>query len=263
MFIGHARSGHSVVGALIGAHPDAVTCDELDALHYVAAGFSRRDLLALTIATAHAQARGRHKAGRDGQVYSYEVAGWWRDVWRSLRVVGDSLAGRTVQRLHESPSLIERVDALLAPTDVRYIHVVRDPFDNISTMMIRGERTFESALDRYFETCAALVDVSGLIGMDRIHTLFHESFIARPAEELRRLCAYLGLEESVAYTEACTKVVYSSPSRSSSRIAWDAAMIDRVRDRMAEYAFLQRYLDSEPAEPVQGPERGPLARPSK
>ena len=41
MFVGHPRSGHSLVGALIDAHPNAVVAHELDALKYVEAGFGR------------------------------------------------------------------------------------------------------------------------------------------------------------------------------------------------------------------------------
>lgn len=263
LFIGHARSGHSIVGALIGAHPQAVTSDELDALHYVRAGVGRRELMALTLAAARSQARGREKQGRDGAVYSYEVPDWWRDEWQSLRVVGDSLAGRTVQALQDEPALIDRVDALLDPTVVRYIHVVRDPFDNISTMIIRGERSFEGACERYFATCAALIDARARLGSERVHELTHEEFVTAPREELRRLCAYLGLESSVGYEDACAAIVFDSPSRSSSRVAWDAGMVERVRQQVSAYPFLARYLGSSPAAPLSGAAAaGPVGGPS-
>jgi len=41
MFVGYPRSGHSVIGSLLNAHPDMVVAHELNALRYVQAGFSR------------------------------------------------------------------------------------------------------------------------------------------------------------------------------------------------------------------------------
>src|SRR5919108_3530136 len=45
LFVGHGRSGHSIVGSLIDAHPEAVVSDELDAARYIARGFLRDQVL--------------------------------------------------------------------------------------------------------------------------------------------------------------------------------------------------------------------------
>src|SRR4029079_16080765 len=42
MFIGHARSGHSIVGAALDAHPNIVTAHEANALLWLRGGMSRR-----------------------------------------------------------------------------------------------------------------------------------------------------------------------------------------------------------------------------
>ncbi len=44
LFIGYPRSGHSLVGSLLDAHPNVVLAHELDALRYVAAGYRRKQL---------------------------------------------------------------------------------------------------------------------------------------------------------------------------------------------------------------------------
>ena len=49
MFVGYPRSGHSLVGALLDAHPDAIVAHELDALKYLQAGFGRDQLFALLL----------------------------------------------------------------------------------------------------------------------------------------------------------------------------------------------------------------------
>jgi len=44
MFIGYSRSGHTLVGSLLDAHPEMVIAHELDALKYIMAGFGRRTI---------------------------------------------------------------------------------------------------------------------------------------------------------------------------------------------------------------------------
>ena len=41
LFVGYPRSGHSIVGALLNAHRDAVVSHELDAAPLIAGGCSR------------------------------------------------------------------------------------------------------------------------------------------------------------------------------------------------------------------------------
>ena len=47
LFIGHGRSGHSIVGSLLDAHPEAIVSDELDAARFIDRGFGRDQVLAL------------------------------------------------------------------------------------------------------------------------------------------------------------------------------------------------------------------------
>src|SRR5919109_3407899 len=49
LFVGHGRSGHSIVGSLIDAHPEAVVSDELDAARFITRGFLRDQVLALSV----------------------------------------------------------------------------------------------------------------------------------------------------------------------------------------------------------------------
>ena len=49
MFIGYPRSGHSLVGSLLDAHPYMLIAHELDALRYIQVGFSKKQLYHLII----------------------------------------------------------------------------------------------------------------------------------------------------------------------------------------------------------------------
>ncbi len=242
VFIGHARSGHSIVGALLDAHPQIVISDELDALRYVDLGFDARQVMYLSLAVSGRQAANqRRKAGQGGTVYSYHVPGQWQGRHRDLRVVGDSQAGWTVQRLARDPQLLERLRKVMAGRELRFIHVIRSPFDNISTMMIRGGRTFESAFDRYFANCESIVALAERLDGDALFRIRHEDVVVTPKASLATACEFLGVTADAEYLEACASILYDSPSRSRSRITWTDEMRQRVEGRIAEFDFLAGY----------------------
>ena len=70
-FIGYARSGHSLVGSLLNAHPRMVIAHELDALRYVRMGFSRSQIYALLLEQDERFAA----IGRTWSGYDYTVPG--------------------------------------------------------------------------------------------------------------------------------------------------------------------------------------------
>ncbi|HET6380052.1 MAG TPA: sulfotransferase [candidate division Zixibacteria bacterium] len=241
LFIGHPRSGHSIVGALLDAHPEMTVSDELDALRYVSAGFTRDQVLYLSVRTArHQAAHQRRKLGRGG-TYSYHVPGQWQGRFRRLRVVGDSRAGWTVRRLSSDPALLRRLEQRMRPLELRFIHVVRNPFDNISTMVIRGGRTLEDAIARYFANCRSLVDLRTAIGAERLLTMRHEDLIADPRRQLTDACRLLGVSPTDEYLDACAGVLYARPSRSRSEVDWPEGARRRVARLIDEYEFLRAY----------------------
>jgi len=242
VFIGHARSGHSIVGALLDAHPQVAISDELDALRYVDLGFAGRQILYLSLAVSrHQAANERRKAGQGGTVYSYHVPGQWQGHHRDLQVVGDSQAGWSVQRLERDPSLLAKLRSRMDPIKVRFIHVVRNPYDNIATMMIRGGRTFESGFERYFANCEAIVRLGERIGPGQVLRMRHEDVILSPRHSLRRACEFLDLAAEDDYLEACAGILYDAPSRSRAKVAWTDQQRAGVQARIGEFDFLSGY----------------------
>ncbi len=242
LFLGHARSGHSILGALLDAHAQVALSDELDALKYVSAGFSRDQVLWLSVQVARDQAaRQRQKRGRGGKVYSYEVPGQWQGRTRDLRVVGDSNAGGTVRALSKDHQLLSRLQTLMGGLDLRFVNVARNPYDNIATMMLRSGRSFESAFERYFENWELIEQLAERIGPQPIHTVRHEDLVTAPRESLAGVTRFLGVEPSVEYLDACAAVLYDSPARSRHSVSWSPEQRSRIDARTAGFTALQGY----------------------
>jgi hypothetical protein len=242
LFIGHARSGHSIVGALLDAHPQIVISDELDALRYVPYGFDRWQLTygSLDIARRQAQTQ-RQKAGRGGQTYSYHVPGQWQGRAHDLRVVGDSRAGWTTRRLTADPELLDRLRERMSPLRVKFIHVVRNPFDNIATMMVRGGRTFDDAFAQYAANCEAIVPLSKRIGVEALARIRHEDLVGHPQAALVTLCDFLGVTPEPDYLEAASAILFRSPSRSREGVDWPAERLRKVEELVGRFDYLSGY----------------------
>jgi hypothetical protein len=242
LFLGHARSGHSIVGALLDAHPQIAISDELGALRYVKAGLSGEQVMWLSLKVAGDQARRlRRKRGRGGSEYSYHVPGQWQGRWSELRVVGDSDAGATVRSLAEDATLLDRLWSSMRGREVRFIHVIRNPYDNIATMMLRSGRSFESAAERYFENWRMIEALRKRIGDDAISPIRHEELVAAPSEVLATVCRFLGVEPRPDHLEACSRILFRAPSRSRDAVDWIDLRRRRIEKGIAEFAALDGY----------------------
>lgn len=241
LFIGHNKSGTSMVGALLDANRQIVMSDEANALKYVAAGVPREDLFRILLRASASEARkGRVTARRLG-AYTYRVPGQWQGRVESPLVIGDSMSGTTTRLLASTPELIDDVEATVGDADLKLIHVVRNPFDPISLMVIRGKRTIENSVDHYFNACSKLAAIRERVGGERILQVFYEDFIRSPESQLERVCHYLGVDADPVYLKECAGIVDDDFEDSRNRINWPTEWIDEVQRRMKDYQFLEGY----------------------
>jgi hypothetical protein len=245
MFIGYPRSGHSLLGSLLDAHPEMVIAHELDVLRLVATGWPRHALYSRIVNhDATFTASGRQWFG-----YDYRVPDQWQGRVSELRVIGDKKGGVTTERLGARPELLERLRRTVA-VPVRLVHVVRSPYDNITTMARRSGQTLERAAGRYFDLCATVARVKQEVPESDVLDVRHEAFVSDPRAHLARACRFLGVEAPSAYLDACSGAVFSAPRQTRADLAWDASLVDRVAAEAARYEFLAGYSYAEEQQPT-------------
>jgi hypothetical protein len=242
-FVGYPRSGHSLVGSLLNAHPDAVIAHELGMHRYLAHGFSREQLFGLILE----RDRSFGSMGRRWTGYDYDVPGQFQGSVRRLRVIGDKLGRATSRVFGADPDRLDQVrDWLVVP--IRVLHVTRNPFDNIATMARRNHTSLAGATEQYGHLCELVDTVRGRLRPDELLDLTYESFTADPARRLPELCAFLGLDAPTDYVEACAGVVWGSepggdaprpPSRRRSE--WQPVDVRRVEALIDRYDVLTGY----------------------
>ncbi|MBW3641790.1 MAG: sulfotransferase [Actinobacteria bacterium] len=242
MFIGTGRSGHSLVGSLLDAHPDAVIAHELDALRYFGARFPRRLVYAQILQNDREFTRRGRRARLD---YAYSVPNQWQGRYRRLRLIGDKKGGRSTRRLRDDPALLDRVRAAVK-VDFRVVQVARNPFDTISTMFRRSGDpsrgiTLETKIEHYRSLCRTLAIAGERLAPSEKFELRHEDFVTTPRRWLAELCAFLGLEADDAYLADCASILFTSPRQTRGDAPWTPEAIARVDETIAAYPFLAGY----------------------
>lgn len=237
LFVGYRRSGHSLVGALLDAHPDVAMAHGLDLLLHVRYRFRREQILALIVENA----RQRAAEGRIVTGYSYAVPGQWQGRERRLRVIGSTRGGATARTLAEQPEVVEKVAAVME-LPVRWIHVVRNPFDNISTMALRGRRReIDAATSDYLRLIEGSARLRTRVGPEALLDLRHEDLVADPSAVLRRLAAWLGLDAPEDWVRDCASIVFDAPHQTRHDASWTPEQIERVSKEIARHPFLAGY----------------------
>ena len=246
MFIGYPRSGHTLVGSLLDAHRHIVTGLELDALRYVKFGFSRRQLFSLLAENSERHA----EQGRQWTGYSYQVPNQWQGRVEKLQVIGDKRGGDSSRRLAKDFSLFEKL-RLLVGVPLKVVHVVRNPYDNTTTMTVRKDSdNLSAAIDEYVMMVDVVERVRKQVPADSFITVHHEDIILQPKTELQRLCSFLGVDAPPEYLSDCASILFESPKQTRNKIVWGESELKRVSRLCSEHDFLRRYSYVE--NPVSG-----------
>lgn len=243
-FIGYSRSGHSLVAALLDAHPNIVMAHELRALKYIKHAFDRNALYYLLYQGTRVRGHSWQRKGG----YTYDVPNQWQGAFKDLKVIGNKHGEFTIRYLAANSNLLPKLQKVVG-VPVKFIHVVRNPFDNIATIAIRtaGEKgkevhsEIENSIEHYFWICQAVLKVKAMVEVADVFDLRHEDFVKEPQEQLRQLCLWLDVEPSSNYLADCKKIVFESPRKSRHKIQWTDELKQQVQNKIATVPFLEGY----------------------
>jgi sulfotransferase family protein len=234
MFIGYPRSGHTLVGFLLDAHPHVIVASQTSALRYIKHGFGRQQIFHVLVQNSRQVA----KTGREQRRYSYDVPNQWQGRCEKLQVIGESTG---LTRLRRNPHLLKSLRERLKKVDLKLIHVIRNPYDNISTMKLRSGESLPDAIKRYFSMCEIVERLKPQVAPGAVHDLKHEALITDPKNTLKDLCGFLGLSAGESYYSDCAGVIYKSSHKTRNDLEWNHELIDSVKREMSRFPFLDGY----------------------
>jgi len=239
MFVGYPRSGHTLVGSLLDAHPDIVISHEMDVLRYLRYGFTKKQILSLII---HEDKVFTGK-GREWSGYDYNISGLWQGHYRKLKVIGDKEGSESTRQLMQKPHLLDKVRKTF-DYPLKLIHIVRHPLDNITTHYIKRnpQQTLQEAIDDYFERVATNASLQKRVAPDEWLELTHEEIVDRPKESIKKMTDFLGVEPNEEYLNAAAGKIFKSPHNSRNKIDWPDDMVAQVAKRSRKFKFLNDYI---------------------
>jgi hypothetical protein len=264
MFFGYRRSGHSMVGSLLDAHPDAAIANEFNAMREYNSGTRRNELFRelVSVSTAY-KLVGRCQAG-----YEFKVPGAFAHTFApgQLKVVGDKLGGGTTDK-HLSQEELAKFQKYVG-LNVSLIHVVRDPLDMIASEFTveyapkRWNRQHDPSQQASLAANPTNVEAQGLtrklneqvdkvmkeIGYNmkarswiksgqltgyRWFDVPVEAFSHSPQIQLERLCEFVGLDaKKDSYLERAASIVRSEMHASRDELVWPRKTYERIQTKL-------------------------------
>ncbi len=244
MFIGIGRSGTTLIGSLLDAHPKIIIANQETALKYMHPRlFSREQVYRLLLRNSEDCAR----SGRiGGGGYSYQVKDQWQGKFDRLEVIGDkSKSAQDVTWLTSKPSILDKM-AEVTGARIRMMHVIRNPYDTIATRSVRRNLPLRKITREYFALCGKLQKLISRIEMEEAYDvqripLHLEDFIENPARYLADICNSLGVDAGSDYTGACARIVNRKPHKRRFEVEWNKGLIEEIKLKIEDISFLKRY----------------------
>ncbi|PFX18889.1 hypothetical protein AWC38_SpisGene16719 [Stylophora pistillata] len=256
LFVGYSRSRHSLVSSLLDAHPHMIVADESYALRkwvYNSAWKTEKSKYeffdTMMGNSARSVKRGRRSRQANGsaanlKIFGYSVPGQWQGTYdRYIQVIGDKTAwdSAVMLRLHGTQAIYEMKNKL--GVNIKFIHVVRNPFDNIATFVLRHKHIQARTADLNIKINASeILDEKIQLynnwaeGTFVAHKSFPEDFLSvvsmdvvkKPTESLRKMCHFLQVTCSDRFIQDCAAIVDPVPSITRHRIIWTEKQINNV-----------------------------------
>ena len=236
-----------MIAALLDAHPEIVISMEWGVLSHLRMGYGRNQIY---YSIERHERLFTKKLNNIWTGYSYKVKGMWQGQYETIRVIGDKLAGQTSLILKTDPEFLARLKLIIG-CPVKIIHVVRNPYDTITTM---ARRSFEKSgsngelstdflaafIDKYFDRAAVVQKLKDEGEFD-ILDLYHEDMIKDSGSMLTKLLDFLEVKIPDNYIARCSDSIYKEPHKSRLEFDWSDDLKIKVRENLEKYSFMEHY----------------------
>ena len=272
IFLGHQRSGHSIVGSLLDAHPHIILANEGRLFFKLDEDKPRYDdklsifnaLWKNSIQSSNSGLRTEEqKALVKG--YTLSIDGLYQGTFvPPVQVIGDKNGGQTTLMFLDDPSKWERLffklKSMLNNIPIKVIHVIRNPYDNIATEILYKsggpKKTTKTKqynitreidlnkikyyIDRYFTMFQAIQQMKSNYDLNYLE-VHGKDLIENPKTILLSMCEFLGVSCSDDYLEICSNKMFKTESKTRYNLKWTNELLSDVQESIMKFDNLKRY----------------------
>ena len=269
-FVGIGRSGHSIVGSLLDGHPHMVIAHESNLFHRLAHGqlsFTKPVIFNELWRNTRESIinNGLRAKSTNGKGYTLFVDDLYQGRYVDyIEVIGDKKGRGTTEVLDRRPEKWLHIYNTLKSyvTSMKGIHVVRNPYDNIATLVFfsfdnvtdenfgdikNSNKAFKfksnviaDVIDAYFRLQHAIE-----IGIQRydldILVIHNKDIILDPRNTLIKLCDFLHVTCSDEYLQICTNKIYKTESVTRHMIEWTDDQLGVIQRNIDKFSWFKGY----------------------
>jgi len=242
-FAGFARSGTSLVGSILNAHPKCAVSHELDVVtKLLDNGVSREQAFQMIINKVgeEAQKGKRWCPTVDGGKYHFDKLGLSQKKLDEVEVIGDKKAGKTLFTLcgaQISKDATVELDRLrnIVQVPIRVLICHRDPFSVFSALKMGGH-PFGIKWCSFDRMMGHIDLLRKVLAPEELIEVWLEELTSKPQEELRRIFQRLGVVASDEFISSMASHVWSKPNR---RSCLNESEVAEVKAAIEKYDFLK------------------------
>jgi hypothetical protein len=238
VLIGHTKSGGSLLGAMLDAHPSVIFGEEIDIVELCSARFTPDQIFRTLERSASREAmQGRVTARRLGG-YSLAMPGW-QGLHDRPTVAGVSRAGPTTRALGASETALRDLTATFAAHRLVAIHIVRRPQDSVAAMVLRSGRDIEDAIADYTAQCVRLERLRD--ELPDVFTIHYEALTESTSRTLTEVLDYLSVEVMDSHIDSCVDLIDRGRTPESELVEWDSVAMEALASVALRFDFLEPY----------------------
>jgi len=131
--------------------------------------------------------------------------------------------------------------------DIKFIHVIRNPFDMIAsefqhTYPKRKSRgyTIQTSILRVFDQIRTMQKIKKL-PFD-ILDVYHEELLQNTDAVLNKICSFLSVVCHSSFLTNCKQLINSDLHKSRFEVGWPPGALNSIQTEFIKYKFLEKYV---------------------
>jgi len=226
LFVGHAHSGHSLIGAILDMHQQVCLANEVNIVNLI----NQYDLTAKQLEAVLYYAYSSNQVGWKNSDYKYNLKNGFQGVTERTTVLGDKKAGGTTRIFFNNLRLYEKLINMYGER-LRIIYVERNPLDIIaaySHYMKQKPSMFH--VQRFNENLSTVHEIQKQTPKDQLMTIKQQDFIGQPLQQTLKLYDFLNVNVSSISSDIAqwVKVVRSDIKGKSESIHLSKDLISQI-----------------------------------
>ena len=264
LFVGWARSCHSIIGSMLDAHPNIIVAHEYFLFKKLRKHIDREILFNELYKKSYDSTQGGWRsANRSNKGYTLDIDGSWQGQFTKLiKVIGDKSGGDAVIEYRRNKTLFKEIYNQLqaeVKLPVKVIQVIRNPYDMIATATlfeanpVHGVKVPATPTHKYSNFRLLKKHILTFLSMSRDlmqmlanfnlspHQVYCEDLIADPIGTISSICQYLEVDCSADYLQMCADKTFKNTSETRHLVEWDPQLLSSLIPIIKQYPFFYRY----------------------